>query len=346
MSTFTFLLISDVTFILMALSSLFGTRFTRNLKTAVFATMVAVLALLTLARPLGIGADDYYYVQMAQDAGDLSLPDLLGIYERDPVYFYLLHHITQFAGVRALMVIASIVFLLKAFFISKLVQDRLFALYAYFCLSFFLQEVIQFRASLATMFMFSAIYFFQRSSNLVTLASGVAAGLSHYSGYAVFLLLKTMKARPLLYMAPLAMAVVSLLGIPGLASSVVSRYLPEILFITRYLEDENRLFQAGFNSATIALYLAIAISGKRIVVSRSSSTGLLAVNLSALVVLLFKDIVTFAVRLNELFLTFYTLNVGNFRDDRTDLRRVLLVAALGLFYMRWRWIGLISYQPI
>lgn len=346
MSKFYFLLITDIAFAILVLFATLGNFIEKRIRNFIFYIIISLLFIAVISREIGIGADDYYYVIMARDAEILPLSYLLDKYGRDPVYFSILYFLAPIFGIRSLVIISSIVFLVKMFYINKMVEDKILALLAYLCLSFFLQDVIQLRASLAAMFMIMAIYFSQRSHYIYTFSSIALAGLSHYTGYLVVILLKTIKSRPILYVAPLAVATISILGAPGIPLSIISQYIPDDKYISRYVEASNTLNYASFNSATIILLISVAVSRVFINKNKISAIGIFSVNISAISFFLFKEAITFSVRLSELFISFYALNVGHYAERRLEARKAFLIFALSVYYIRLRWIGLISYNSV
>lgn len=349
MDSVDFFYISDLTFVMLAWGALLGSSGEAVSSKAIYAVAATLMVCLTFFRPLGMSPDDPNYLIMVQRALVLTLDQQMEFYGRDPIYYFILTMTADTFGSGALLLIAAATTIGKLYLLFRLTQNPILALYAYFCLSFFLQDIIQFRESMALAFSFLALFVWERRGTLFAVPLALAAGLCHFTGFIASLLagIEVLAARlparllRVLYFVPLPIIVLQKVGFSGTTGAAIEWLTPNSLGVARELSGEV-VIRSEFNLGHMLIYLAIAFSGPKVLVNRSSNIGLLALDLSAFVVLLFTNLPTLGFRLNEFFLAIYVLNIGSFKTHQMDPRRLLLIAALAAYYMRLRTIGLVT----
>lgn len=342
MSNQVFLYISDGLFLLIGLSVVFSGALRPKAHTVIYYSISAAMVVLTLARPLGLSVDDSNYLALLGSIDGMGVAEIYAYYERDLVYYVAVKYVRELVGERAIMVLAAAVLLIKLVIIKRLTRNATFALFAYFCLGFFLHDIIQFRASLAIMFLFVAIWCFDRAKRLGSIIAVILGGLSHYSGFAgVGLVLRRFGAPAYLYFFPLLVCLLSLSGIFALSSDALFSLVPGVASITRYLEPDSIAKTADYFVPHFALYSAVIVTFGRVERNPVSGAGMLALTLSSLSLGLFSNAIALAVRFNELFAVFYCLNVGYYRSRGIDWVKIVLLVTVGLFYIRARYINLL-----
>lgn len=341
------LAISDLVFVMLATLAFYERNLNGKSKIALLSFICGLLTFLVMFRPIGTSADDYYYIQMAKDASYFDDATFFEYYDRDPFYYWVLKSLAPFFGERSLTVMAGGVFFVKYLLILALSRSNFFALYFYFCLSFYLHDIVQLRLAMAVMFMLLGVLLISKARHFVAGVSSFFAYFSHSSAAVSIFLFARYRWRKFLFFSPVILAVLLQFGMPSLPIQYVSYWVESLanenVYVTRYLIDENRLIDANFNTPTLVFYLTFAFYSKAFIDSVVSRIGVFFVNLSVLSVVIFQSAIAFAVRLNELFMTFSILSLGLLREDEGELSRLILIISGGLFYLRSRWIDLIFY---
>lgn len=301
-----------------------------------------ILTALVVFRPIGLSVDDENYQIMLDLIRRMDLDDMWVYFERDMLYFAPVWLLETIFGDRAMIVFSGGVFLFKMVLLGILVKNKIYALFAYYSMSYFLQDIIQFRLSLAVLIVMVSIYFFSRSSLIYSMVALLLSGFAHYSGFsAIALFIKHVKFYRYLYILPIVIFGLKYIGILGLLSKYVVLVAPDVSYISRHLQDEYTMNEAEFYLTHMFLYIAIIGSARNIYENKISTIGIYSLGLSALAIGIFQDAITLAVRFNEMFAAFYMLNIGFLSNSINRNAKIFLLISVALFYIRSRYIGLL-----
>ncbi len=338
----------DIIFFSSLLISIFSLSFSKKRDESFFWVLVFFSAIVLAIKPFGIAVDDPNYLKLYENIiAPLSLIEGLNYTARDPIYYISLKLTSGIVGVYSFNLIAVTVFIIKMFFLSKLVDKKTIAFFTYFSLSFILHDLTQLRLSMAMMFVFAFMYFYMiRKKIYSSLLMLVFATLSHFQGLlaAPFLLIYGSRLHWWVFWIPLIIALTHYFNFFGFFAFFFTTLIPlQSIFVDRYLDSAaDQYFFAEFFITHWILLTCLMLSTGLFQNNRFALWGITGVIASTLSIMLFSSVAAMAVRLNEFYLVFLFLLMGYIDSKRSKfLPFILLIGSIGLFYIRNRYLGVI-----
>lgn len=344
MSNSTFILLSDIIFLALVVCTTLSSMIKNNIRSFIFIAISWFMVLLTISRPIGLSVDDPHYEIMATFVSSADWSQIVDYFQRDFLYFFPLKLLTDIFEDRSFIAFSGLILTIKLFLIRKTVENYLFALYAYFCISYFLHDITQLRTALSLMFVFLGIFYIRQSKSLPAIIATLASGLAHFSGLvALFFTIKPLKSRTIYYFLPALVAILFYTPIPDIVVTIQDKFLPDVFYITRYTDSVSAQILPDFNKLVMLLYLMLPLLIGRVDENAVTAGALVALIMSSAALVLFAGTMAFALRFNEFLVVFYIFLLGNYRQRGRDPIRIAFVGTVGLFYVRYRYINLLNY---